>query len=478
MTVLHALAADPRTPQVILDQLTDLATTGGRDHVDLRAHLAANPAVPPTTVTHLADGLTLTGGRDTLLTAALTRPNLSVDDAVTILAGDDTTNAYLTALGHIDDPTGRLVTYVADHATTSQALHAVLTHPAATLDQRRRAATTLATWPTLSTRHAATIARFAQRQLTWATTPDQARTATSWVAHLRTTTTATLTDLTRTSRLGHGQTHVLMSTAGLTWPGPPAPGTRAWITNPATPTSDVITWANQRPDTRWPKVLRARHDPDHTLAHAAPVTRYGTARALVDHKHAPITVRQAAAITLADADALDDLDISPALLAHGDPALAARLATCTHTPRVALPHIRRDDWGPGHVDVVADHLTAHDPDVVDLTWVATHPHVSPTRRARALTALRRLHTPPHAWIVPAACALADAGVTTADAAHAAAQHIPADTTLTPAWVARAVVTAVTARPWDPDHATVLLHLAQGFTGTVADLLTTVEAITT
>lgn len=501
VTVLQTLAASPDTPPVLLDRLVAQATaTTGRRDLTLRATIAANPAVPPAHVARVCEDLTLVDGRSWILSAALSRPGMTAADALTVLGDDTSTAATVTALELVDDPTGALVTHTARHAHSTRAWYAVLTHPAATLDQRREVALALAAHPGLSARHAAAVTRFAKDQLAWAR-PGERTSAEDWLVRLRAAaTTALAADTRPPGKQTRPHRRLLDETADLTWPGPAPTGSPAWITNPATPTGDVTAWADHDPAKRWPKVLRTRHDPDHTLAAAAPVHLPTVARAALGTRRTPTTIRQAALLTLTrDGQQVPYYADEGHLFRRGDPDLAVALLQAWQPPMYAPVNqvAARTDLTADHIDVVAAWVRQHGrlAAAVDVdVWVATHPGASDEQRAAAADRVRTAPTPPEP------VARADDTRAVQDATYAAVTAAGPDTH-DPDWPTRlvgalptqvapaaaatypgiaAALTGAIAQLADtrPGWVDVFVALAETFTGTVADLLTTVEAITT
>lgn len=392
---LTVLAASPATPPLLLDRLFEHALTtrtaadtahhGG--NTDLRVALAVNPAVPLERVRDLARGIRLNEGRERIIAQALTRPGLTAQQALELLAEESTGAALTLALRTVDDPAGILPVHAMATCAGAGIWDAIVTHPATPAQVRWDAAEAMAAAKTaLRGNRGAHVTRAVRDRMAWATTPTLAADAIAWRDRMVATAGGNkflrhLTDAWAATRPARRV----------------SVGNPAWVSNPATPTADVIAWAGADL-ARWHTAVRTRRDPDHAIARAAAGAYVAApedgrlARALLKSHWVPDAVKQDVARAAATAGHLGAWGIPYKLSARGDDpdrALAMTLASPQPTASELMGLMSRHDLRAEHLDQMLPAMlwrTRGCPTVglvMTCIWLATYPTATPAHRATA-----------------------------------------------------------------------------------------------
>lgn len=501
--LLLNLAASPATPATVLTHLVEHALTTrpseeapyGRNLVEntrLRSALAGNPAVPVADIHRLTAGLTLLDGRRTILRAALSRPGLHVEDALSIIGKDRSTAALTQAIELVADPDGQLAEYLFTHGTGTTVWDTLLTHPATRCETRWAAATRLATCgKTISARHISHISAAVRDRLLWARTPQEHRGALAW-----------LDDLTPAETQPNGTpspSHLLrlrerLLKAKRTFVAPKV-GSRAWLTDPRTPEPDVIAWANARGPRAWDTAVRHRRDPHATLAYAAQAAAgddVSVARSLSTIGR-PFVVRQRAALArLRGADTPPN-HLWRQMLEGGDPGLAVEMLLSGPQLYSIGDMLKRADFTSEHLEAILEHgLGKYRVYAVQRAlWVGTYPSATSAQRGAARRAIREANAMDWGHVSADERRLVEplaamwSSIDPADPKTLVAAAAGLDLTLAPsyadhypgiAWLLRSALAEQLPADFTAGAARVLAMLAANFTGTLEELFDTTAVI--
>lgn len=500
--LLTYLAREAATPAALREHLLGHALAGlGREHIELRAALCANPATTAAQRRDLLEGVTVRHGRVLVVTSALLGTSQSGGDLLALLEGESSL-VLVSALAGFADPDGQMARLVFERATGPAAWSELLVNSTTPHDVRLAAASALCrhgrSKPTSFVRKA--LCETIRTHLRAAAgDADAQQAAAALLAELRPTTVPKLAD-----ELAAIDVAALLRG--------PARGTTDWFADPRTPAADLIDYVTVDRGgsaNAWVKVLRAAPDADGTLATAAwhaCGSAITVARQVVE-SHAPMPIRQKAATQLSNRTAHTNSSDATArqMLDTADLTWAVRYATRrAGEPELTLRVTRRPDVTAEVLGALLDAYEqtgavrwSHNSTLMFGVTLATHPVATPAQRAagRALartpapTTGAAAHRHRYALDISDQCRqIVDAAEhldpTTPGTAAATGRALPLSTVdkwalahlPTLHWILAEALASLLPSTYSADAARVLASICDGFAGTLEDLVLTADAI--